>query len=332
MPALHLLVLEDRTLAILDGQQRMRALTEFLNDMFPIGKFEPFNAEVAPFQGSFFSMLPVEKQREILDYKVPSYRLYEYDAPEPYELFFRLNQPTGLTQAEKRNSLVGQARAQVKSLVALANEAGWSKEHFGFTNSRLAYDDIIARTCEYIEENNLNTPVTSSAVESRYRSKFGFTDQTLQIAANVITHAGARHFMPGSSRVRLNKATLLTWLLVEARRITNPHLEHLRSDEAFFALEARRVERTQLTEVPGGEVLAAVWTDRSSLRVGDTLSVVARDLCVWMLAALQSPSALSDPLLHSLREDYESTERNGELTEDSLLAMFSERALWSVIR
>lgn len=337
IPPLHLLVLKDRSLAVLDGQQRLRALTEFLNDSFPIGEFAPADDRVRELKGLRFSFLPIEVQREILDFKVPSYRLYEYAAAEPYELFFRLNQPTGLTQAEKRNSLVGEARAQIKELVTLAQEAGWSKDTLGFENSRLAYDDIIARTCELVESNDLNMPVSASTIEKRYRSRSGFTDVTLSIAKRVVTHAAINSPRKANPAIRLNKATLLSWMLAEARRITNPALNHFDTDTAFGALEAQRTTHAGLTPFDGADVIAGLWSDRSSLRVGDTLSVVSRDLCVWLWAGLIQPSesqprSAEENILDLVIKDYKQAAHDGILDEDYLLRMFANRPTWTVLR
>ena len=104
-------------MAVLDGQQRLRSLQLFVKDLLRVGVFDPPDDAVSAYRGRRFSQLPTDVRRRIFNYKIPCYRLYDYAPEEPYELFFRLNLPTGLTQAEKRNALFGPSRAQVKDLV-----------------------------------------------------------------------------------------------------------------------------------------------------------------------------------------------------------------------
>lgn len=59
-----------------------------------------------------------------------------------------------LTSAEQRNAYIGETRNQIKLLVDYFEKAGASKDTIGFSNSRLAYDEIIAKYCYAIEYKN----------------------------------------------------------------------------------------------------------------------------------------------------------------------------------
>lgn len=305
VPAVHLLVLKDHTLAVLDGQQRLNAMIDFLNDGFKVKSFEPYDASLDHLVGRRFSELPPHTQRMIFSYKVSSYRLYEYEPEEPYELFFRLNLPTGLTQAEKRNALIGGAREQVKELLDIALNSGWSKQTLGFENVRLAYDDAIAKVCEYVESGSLRQPMNTQVMESRYRSVQGYSDLTIRVVSKVIKHIGsvdARRLYPAA---HLNKATLLTWALILARRELDGKLQDLDVDGAFFSLEVARANvRTANVsddyQFNKWSTYAALYTDRASLRVTDVLSVLARDVCVWRTVLSQEHG---NPYLETLLRD-----------------------------
>jgi hypothetical protein len=296
VPPVHLLVLPDRRLAVLDGQQRLSALHTFLKDGFPIGRFEPIDDQVAELRGRRFSKLEPELQRYILDFKISSYRLYEYEPDEPYELFFRLNQPTGLTQAEKRNSLVGEARSEVRHLVEHATAIGWSRESLGFENARLAYDDIIARLCEYLEEGRIDVPMSAGVIEARYRTKAGYSPYTLETAKKSVELVIAGLDQRVQAPSRLNKATLLSWLLAIARSRLDPLLAEVDLNRAFFELEEARTQSNSATAIedtfPHSSRIASLYSDRSSLRVADTLSVLARDASIWYWAAMREGTAL----------------------------------------
>lgn len=335
VPAVHLLVLKDHRLAVLDGQQRLNAMIDFLNDEFKVRPFAPHDASLDHLVGKKFSGLPSETQRMIFSYKVSSYRLYEYEPEEPYELFFRLNLPTGLTQAEKRNALVGGARQQVKELLDTAIAFGWSKETLGFENSRLAYDDAIAKICEYVEAGGLRMPMNTQVMETRYRSVEGYSDLTVRIASKIIKHIGEVDARGKYPEAHLNKATLLTWALALARLEMDAKLQGLDVDDAFFSLEiARANARTPGTykdpHFKHWGTYAALYSDRASLRVADVLSVLARDVCVWRTVygrGQESPQLreLLGPLLGL--ED-----ANEQFDEPHVLQFLDSQANWGALK
>lgn len=335
VPAVHLLVLKDHTLAVLDGQQRLNAMIDFLNDKFKVKPFEPRDAALDHLVGRKFSGLPPETQRMIFSYKVSSYRLYEYEPEEPYELFFRLNLPTGLTQAEKRNALVGGARQQVKNLLEIALESGWSKETLGFENSRLAYDDAIAKVCEYVESGSLRIPMNTQVMESRYRSVDGYSDLTVSVVTKIIRHIGKVDARRQYPEAHLNKATLLTWALTLARRELDHELQELDVDDAFFSLEIARAN----VRTPGNNAIynfdnwsayAALYSDRASLRVADVLSVLARDICVWRTVHGQNPD--SPHLTDLLSEVLQLEALAGRVSEPDVLHFLESPRNWGSLK
>ncbi len=56
-----------------------------------------------------------------------------------------------MTSAEQRNSYIGDTRNQIKELVNYFEELGADKNTIGFSNSRMAYDDIISKFCYMLE-------------------------------------------------------------------------------------------------------------------------------------------------------------------------------------
>lgn len=335
VPAVHLLVLKDHRLAVLDGQQRLNAMIDFLNDKFRVRPFAPHDASLDHLIGKRFSGLPAETQRMIFSYKVSSYRLYEYEPEEPYELFFRLNLPTGLTQAEKRNALVGGAREQVKELLDTALEFGWSKETLGFENSRLAYDDAIAKICEYVEAGELRITTNTQVMESRYRSVEGYSDVTVVIASKIIKQIGQTNPRRMHPEAHLNKATLLTWALALARLEMNPKLRGLDLESAFFSLEiARANARTpgvhKNAQFKEWGTYSDLYSDRASLRVADVLSVLARDVCVWRTVYSQHPE--SQELRELVRPLLELEDATEHVDEPNVLQVLESPANWGALR
>jgi len=292
IPPLHFLLQADDTMAVLDGQQRLTSIAAFMANDFPVAQFEPYDDKVTGLSGQYFRHFDQSAYRRFLNYRLPSYILDDYTPSEPHELFFRLNQPTGLTQAEKRNALMGTSRSQTKDLVTHAVEVHhWDRSLIGFANARLAYDDIIARFCVYLQEGTLRLSTNASRLEQQYRQVDGFVDTVTDRARQVIGHlSDALHIvrLRTGAGVRLNKATLLSWLLVGARDLGYGQVLDLSS--LINLIEGGR--RSSLTvDYAGFNTLSNIidlylnlYNDRASLRVADILSVVARDACIWRLA------------------------------------------------
>jgi len=158
VPAIHIVRQRDGGPDIvLDGQQRLAAIRDYFSDKFAVdGKIEPASELIESLHGLKYSQLPQYARRILQRFALPCVTLRGYEPQEPNELFFRLNQSYNLTPPEKRNALHGRARLQVKDIVIQFQETGLlDPVIIGFSNGRLAYDDIIARTCLAVERGDL---------------------------------------------------------------------------------------------------------------------------------------------------------------------------------
>ena len=130
--------------------------------------------------------LPKKWQRQFRQYSIVIIRLTEYQPEEPAELFYRLNQPTTLTSAEQRNAYIGVTRDQVKELSNKFVALGASKETIGFSNSRLAYDEIISKFCFSVETGTLKKKITSNDISIQYCQAIPFSDECIRIVAKTL--------------------------------------------------------------------------------------------------------------------------------------------------
>lgn len=284
MPAIHIVVdPRDGKEAVLDGQQRLAALRDFVSGTFHVdGSIQPDDAEVRALEGAYFSDLSHARQRAFLTFAVPVVRLTNYKPQEPNELFFRLNQSYNLTPPEKRNALHGPARDQVKDLVNELAETLLTKETVGFNNHRLAYDDIVARTCVAVELGTLRKHINNDTVETYYRDQ-AFSADTLTAVRRAGTQLHEQIGLAGG-HAKFNKGTLQTWLIYchWAPQATGPLPDRLFADFEAERSRLRKGEGEQATSALRVEDLVRLYDDRASYRVTDVSSVLIRDAAIHL--------------------------------------------------
>jgi hypothetical protein len=272
MPPIHLIDSGGSTLEVLDGQQRLAAIRDFVHGKFKIdGTITPFHGDISALDGVKYISLPTDVKRRVDRYTVRSFRISDFAPEEPSELFYRLNQPTLLTAGEQRNSLYGPARSQLKELVKQF-QAENAKEDIGFSNARLAYDDVLARQLYFLGAGTMATKATEGQISDAFRNSDGFDAAIIDIVRSSIEQFSKARRNVG--KVRLNKASLLSWLLFYSRG------EPADEKEYFFT---EFLSIGYGTFVPEVCVRAkALFNDRASGRVTDISSVVLRDICIWM--------------------------------------------------
>lgn len=327
VPAIHIVVDTDGEEVVLDGQQRLAAIRDFFADKVKIdGTIEPHDELIASLNGLKYSKLPFAVRKAVNRFVLPIITLSEYGPQEPNELFFRLNQAYNLTPPEKRNALHGKARDQVRQTVDDLTDIGLlDSSKIGFTNGRLAYDDIIARTCVAFEIGNLRQHINNNVVEEFYRASKPFSDKTI----DSVRRSGIellQQIDESGSRVKFNKGTLQTWLIychwapLADGSVPATLLTQFETDRGLI----KRGE--QLPDSGKSRVLAAIlrlYDDRASYRVTDVSSVLIRDLAVHLYSETQfsTPShRTSSELLVALDAEPDSAQ--------TLVADYLERVRW----
>jgi hypothetical protein len=156
---------------VLDGQQRLAAIRDFVNGEFPVdGKIEPADPAISALHGQLYEDLQEEWRRQFNQFTIRIFRIVDYRASEPAELFFRLNQPTSLTGAEQRNAFFGPVREQIKQLAGSLEKAFTNRRFLAFSNTRMAYDDVLARAALAVNRRSLAEKITSLDLAALYRN------------------------------------------------------------------------------------------------------------------------------------------------------------------
>jgi hypothetical protein len=274
---------------VLDGQQRLVAIRDFMNDVYPIDGFtEPADNAIESLNGLRYSNLDEAWQRRINQFAIRVFRLVEYEPGEPWELFFRLNQSTRLTGAEERNAFFGPVRDQIKSAVANLERKGIDSRILGFSNARMAYDDVISRTALAIKRKTLSEKITAADLTHLYRSEVALDDETIHRLDGALTKLSAFEKLPADA-IRLNKASVFTWLMFNVRANWT-HRDALPEDELakfihYFNFVRNESFHSSKTTRDSESIFAGwqiyVFEDRSAARVADTSSVVLRDAILW---------------------------------------------------
>ncbi|WP_025821404.1 DUF262 domain-containing protein [Shewanella marina] len=289
IPPIHVIdVPNSNKQEVLDGQQRLAAIRDFVNNKFEFnGTFEPKQSNLEKLDGLKYDDFDDETQIIIDDFTIRILTISDYLAGEPGELFYRLNQPTNLTAAEQRNAYFGEARQQVKDLSDYMDELGFSNSTIGFTNSRMAYDDTLAKILLSLELNTLNVKVTANLVTQRYRDSQGFSDKNIHIikeSLSILIDAIENE----KGKVKLNKSTLFSWIYFLCVGLTNNtfskdnfyeyfnYFESVKSGEKDILVPSKMTKKCIMK-------MFDVYTDRASSRVADTSSVKLRDLILWSI-------------------------------------------------
>jgi len=301
---------------VLDGQQRLAAIRDFVRGEFSVdGSIEPIDPAIEILNGFKYRDLPIQIKLQFDNFTLRVYRIVDFRSTEPAELFFRLNQPTNLTGAEQRNAFFGPVREQVKRLVDTMPTYGLSKELLGFSNSRMAYDDILCRVALTIERESVESKIGANDLIELYRSERPIsvrTEERLKDALCLFGQAGSL----SNSRPRFNKATVYSWLIFLVRGIGSSPLElfgpvviakfmdYFESERLLSGIGGSGESSGHVVGWISPEWLFSTYEDRSTSRVADVSSIILRDLVIWIvffnMISADRPDEARELRIHSL--------------------------------
>ena len=294
IPPIHVIHNNQSIDEVLDGQQRLAAIRDFYDNIICIdGKILPENSELIQLDGMHYRDLPKKWQRQFRQYSIVIIRLTEYQPEEPAELFYRLNQPTALTSAEQRNAYIGVTRDQVKELSNKFVALGASKETIGFSNSRLAYDEIISKFCFSVETGTLKKKITSNDISIQYRQAIPFSDGCIRIVAKTLEKFMECIIGWDDFKYSFNKATIFSWFVFIRRNLSLSDTElkniigYFEFCRAFIKGKYKKVDQRYI-EVFSSlqkrnsffEIMLNTFNQRSSMGSTDALSIIYRDIII----------------------------------------------------
>jgi Protein of unknown function DUF262. len=216
VPPVHVILNEESDIQeVLDGQQRLSAIRDFMYNKFKINGFiEPIDDDIKELDGLTFDKLPQKIKNRLERYAIRVFEIVEYNQGEPGELFNRLNESLKLTSAEKRNAYVGDLRNQIKSLVNYLEDNGLDKHFLGFSNQRMAYHDLFIKLCYMLEKNSLIASYTEKQLNDRAREDEPFDESVIELVRSaILVLSKSRRILDSQGQViHITKATLISWL------------------------------------------------------------------------------------------------------------------------
>lgn len=226
---------------VIDGQQRMRALWEYLSSTFALSdEAEQIQIGDKVFDVSdlTYADLPSKvKLERIHKYTLDVVIVQEATEDEIADLFYRLNNGTPLKPAEVRNAIPGE---MTKTIRTLATHKYFQSA--SFANRRYAYDQVAAQTM-MLELSGGPTDVTDRLLSKMY------ADHQKKVVAATVSKVTAVYdtlaaAFPDKSRL-LNRAETLNVYLLMSYLLSNHKLKKGFSQEFqkwYQKSEAKRLE------------------------------------------------------------------------------------------
>ncbi|KAA8705151.1 DUF262 domain-containing protein [Pseudomonas proteolytica] len=325
-PVFFVVTGNDQLMEVLDGQQRLSAIVEFLENEFAIdGNIEPYDEEIQKLNGLRFDQLPDRVRFRIEQYSIRIHELYDYQEGEPYELFFRLNQGVTLTPAEKRNTFFGPVREQIKNFVSYMSSLDIDGSRIGFNNNRLAYDDVIARFTYAVHTKIISKKITDVNLVEFYRAGTPVprdTEMQVTSAIDALAAACSANVRSGS-KFKLNKSTLLTWLIYFANDRSEQNILHLSSFERMReSIKGNSEDNSKLV------FLLGIYQERAASSVNDAIPVQLRLLVIYLIGWMEG-QVYDSHVGKSARAILDKIYQSDSLTEEMVIT-FMEEEHWGL--
>lgn len=344
VPPVHVILNEDTMIQeVLDGQQRLSAIRDFIDNKFKIdGRIEPFDDDLYELNGLNYSQLPSKIKNRFDRYAIRVFEILEYNQGEPGELFNRLNESLKLTSAEKRNAYVGTLRNQIKKLVDELESSGLDRKFLGFSNQRMAYHDLFIKLCYMLECGSVIASYTEKQLNDRARDDKSFSPNIIDaINESIRTIGAAKNILDNSEvDIHVTKASINSWLFFIAhQKLAGKKFSNDKFADTFIKFETDRAHFRLLSKPPSKNLilnrgivgeLFAIFGARSTSRVTTSSSLVIRDAIISIFFYLYQPNSIGD-LNKQKIEEVKKLIAKLESTKESVATVmedFADNAVW----
>ncbi len=229
---------------IIDGQQRLRAIWQFIDNRYPLSDdSDPVAGH--KIAGKVFSDLHDDLQQEFRAYELSVIVVEDAVDDDIEDMFLRLQNGVPLNSAEKRNAISGQIRNFIRQV---ADTHKLMTTSVPFKNNRYSHDEVVAQMMlieltggpTSIRHNNLKT-----MYQSHKRFKIGSAQASkLRAVMKFLSKAFPRR------TPELNKVNLVSLYIVVSELLTKYSLGGRENEFAkwFFDFERRRKSQDEIGE------------------------------------------------------------------------------------
>ena len=158
---------------VVDGQQRLNAIWEFLSNEYPLSR-DADSLDGHAIAGKLFDELDSRVQDQLLIYNLSLVELDEAEDHEIDDMFIRLQNGVPLNTAEERNAISGNVRDFVRDL---ASTHTFITESVSIPNSRYAHHEVVAQML-LIEMRGGPTAITAAKLRDMYESRGNFSGRS----------------------------------------------------------------------------------------------------------------------------------------------------------
>lgn len=277
---------------VLDGHQRLRAIESFFSGKFKFnGGFHPHDDDLKQLDGLKYDDFPEQMKKRFRTFPLRTFLISNYAESEPFELFYRLNQNMQLTSAERRNTLFGVARNTTKTIVENMIHLGYSAETIGFNNTRLGYNDVIARVLLSLEKGEIDKKINDSEITERYRNEKDFEQVHIDKIIKLLDIT--RKSINVIGKVKFNKPTLYSYLLFCCSNLTEFDGVEISTVLSFFNKVSQQKGLFNSTREDIERLILNEFSLRVSTGVNDARSVLFRHFFFNWIAYETKISSLS---------------------------------------
>lgn len=229
---------------VVDGQQRLRAIWEFMGGEFPIAKnADPVDGENVA--GAYFSELPPDLRIQFDTYQLHIVIITESEEDEVREMFLRLQNGTSLKAQEKRNAYPGQMRDFVKKL---GKHPFWNK--VPFSGDRFVYDHLSAQyVCLEIAGNPTNIKNTDL---NKIYEKYSTFSESSDVAKQVKRKLDELNLIFKEKRGELERYNIISLYCVLSQLMADYNYISIK-DKIFDWFLAFEDERSKYDVIPEDE-------------------------------------------------------------------------------
>ncbi len=240
IPKLYILKLKDDTYDVVDGQQRIRTLNEFIEDEFSLSA-SWYEGE---YSGRKFSQLPPKVRGSIDEFELHIVELTgdRWTDEVIRDIFLRLQKGTPLNPAEKRRALTGGVATVVSELASHA----FFSECSQISDSRFGYEDAAAKILQLVCEGEKHG-LKAAAIAKTYKVNKDLSSgdkrvQAIKRAMNYLSKA-----MSGNPYFKKYSALSVTTAMVE---LMDKYSFKDREDDVaalLTSIEERRLKNDKLS-------------------------------------------------------------------------------------